>query len=68
VSSEAPSRAVEHDLGWTLAMVTRSYRRAGEPVLAQLPGGPRGYQILAGAASGEARTQLLASTSASTVR
>ena len=40
--------AVEADLGWTLGAVMRTYLRATAGVLAEVPGGPRGYQVHAG--------------------
>ncbi|OLR92435.1 MarR family winged helix-turn-helix transcriptional regulator [Actinokineospora bangkokensis] len=50
--------AVEADLGWALGSVFRAYLRASDAVLAGLPGGPRGYQVLATAERGEPLTQL----------
>ncbi|WP_245931809.1 MarR family winged helix-turn-helix transcriptional regulator [Actinokineospora auranticolor] len=52
-----PSAAVEADLGWALGAVFRGYVRAAERVLAGVPGGPRGYQVLTSAVLGEARSQ-----------
>ncbi|MBM7775449.1 DNA-binding MarR family transcriptional regulator [Actinokineospora baliensis] len=49
--------AVESDLGWALGVVFRGYVRAAEEVLADLPGGPRGYQVLASATTGESCSQ-----------
>ncbi|GAA2980961.1 MarR family transcriptional regulator [Actinokineospora diospyrosa] len=49
--------AVESDLGWALGVVFRGYVRAAEGVLADLPGGPRGYQVLTSATAGEACSQ-----------
>jgi DNA-binding MarR family transcriptional regulator len=40
--------AVEADLGWTLGAVMRTYLRTTAGALAEVPGGPRGYQVLAG--------------------
>ncbi|RCG31873.1 MarR family transcriptional regulator [Sphaerisporangium album] len=37
------------DLGWALGVLLRTYRRAAEEVLNGIPGGPRGYQVLASA-------------------
>ncbi|RLK59438.1 MarR family winged helix-turn-helix transcriptional regulator [Actinokineospora cianjurensis] len=49
--------AVESDLGWALGAVFRRYVRSAERVLAGLPGGPRGYQVLTSAVEGEACSQ-----------
>lgn len=49
---------LESDLGWALGTVMRSYLRAIDEVVAGVPGGPRGYQILATAGRGEAGSQL----------
>ena len=50
--------ALRDDLGWALGTLFRSYLKAVEDVTGELPGGPRGYQILATAAGGLAGTQL----------
>jgi len=49
---------VESDLGWALGTVTRSYLRTAAEAVADVPGGPRGYQVLSTAACGEASSQL----------
>ncbi|WP_226363675.1 MarR family winged helix-turn-helix transcriptional regulator [Pseudonocardia abyssalis] len=49
---------LESDLGWALGTVMRSYLRAVDEVVAGVPGGPRGYQVLAAAGRGEAGSQL----------
>jgi DNA-binding MarR family transcriptional regulator len=49
---------VESDLGWALATVMRSYLRAAREAVDDLPGGPRGYQVLSVAECGEAHSQL----------
>nr|WP_239028899.1 MarR family winged helix-turn-helix transcriptional regulator [Pseudonocardia acidicola] len=41
-----------------MGVVFRSYRRAASHVMDDLPGGPRGYQVLAAAGRENARTQL----------
>lgn len=38
-----------HDLGWALGVVLRSYARTVDAVVDDLPGGTRGYQVLAAA-------------------
>ena len=49
---------VESDLGWALGTVLRSYLRAVDEVVAGVPGGPRGYQVLATAGRDGAGSQL----------
>lgn len=51
--------ALGDDLGWALGTLSRSYRKAVSLVTADLPGGPRGYQILALACGELAGTQLV---------
>lgn len=46
------------DLGWALGVTFRAYLRAGEEIFAELPGGPRGHQVLAAAVQGPERHQL----------
>ena len=50
--------AMIDDLGWALGVVFRSYARAASLAFSELPGGPRGYQVLAAAARGEPGNQL----------
>ena len=38
------------DLGWALGVVFRAYAKAASAAFADVPGGPRGYQVLAVAA------------------
>ncbi|MEJ2866053.1 MarR family winged helix-turn-helix transcriptional regulator [Actinomycetospora flava] len=49
---------VEADLGWALGRVARAHLRTAQDVVSGLPGGPRGYQVLAGLAAGPPRSQL----------
>jgi DNA-binding MarR family transcriptional regulator len=51
------SPAVHADLGWTLGAVFRAYRLAAERVLQDMPGGPRGYQVLSAASDATAGSQ-----------
>jgi DNA-binding MarR family transcriptional regulator len=41
--------ALADDLGWGLGVVFRAYVAAAHGAMAELPGGPRGYQVLAAA-------------------
>ena len=45
------------DLGWALGAVLRSWMRATSDAVADLPGGPRGYQVMAMATGGPCGTQ-----------
>ncbi len=49
-TATAPEDVLDNDLGWTLGVVFRAYLRTANALLSQLPGGPRGYQVLAAAA------------------
>jgi DNA-binding MarR family transcriptional regulator len=50
--------ALADDLGWGLGMIFRGYVRAAHEAVADLPGGPRGYQILSAADQGTVGSQL----------
>lgn len=50
--------ALAGDLGWGLGVVFRAYVTAAEGAVADLPGGPRGYQVLSAAAQGKVGSQL----------
>ena len=41
---------LEGDLGWMLGVVFRAYVKASDHALRNVPGGPRGYQVLTAAA------------------
>src|SRR5690349_13489063 len=49
---------VEADLGWALGAVSRSYLRAVREAVSDVPGGVRGYLVLAVAGRGEPKSQL----------
>jgi DNA-binding MarR family transcriptional regulator len=49
---------LSNDLGWALGAVFRAYVKAAHETLDDLPGGPRGYQVLAAAAGDEHGSQL----------
>jgi DNA-binding MarR family transcriptional regulator len=57
---DAPScaGALAGDLGWGLGVVLRAYARAAHTAVADIPGGPRGYQILSAADQGAVGSQL----------
>jgi DNA-binding MarR family transcriptional regulator len=48
---------LEGDLGWMLGVVFRAYIKASDHALRDLPGGPRGYQVLTAAAGQPPRNQ-----------
>jgi DNA-binding MarR family transcriptional regulator len=50
--------ALADDLGWGLGTVFRAYVAAAHEAVADLPGGPRGYQVLSAAAHGSVGSQL----------
>jgi DNA-binding MarR family transcriptional regulator len=50
--------ALADDLGWGLGVVFRAYVAAADAAVAELPGGPRGYQVLAAAARSDVGSQL----------
>src|ERR1700676_4245913 len=50
--------ALAEDLGWGLGMVFRAYVTAAHAAVADLPGGPRGYQVLSAATHGTVGSQL----------
>lgn len=51
-------RCVEDDLGWALGLVFRRYQKTAGDVLGDVPGGPRGYQLLTLASQVGPRRQL----------
>jgi len=51
------SPGVEADLGWALGAISRSYLVACRDAVAAVPGGPRGYLVLAVAGQGEPKSQ-----------
>ena len=55
---DAADCTLSDDLGWALGVVFRGYVKATHEALADLPGGPRGYQVLAAADGDEHGSQL----------
>ncbi|MCW2906849.1 MAG: transcriptional regulator, MarR family [Actinomycetia bacterium] len=49
---------LSHDLGWAVGTVLRAYAKAAHAALEGLPGGPRGFQVLAAAAEDAHGSQL----------
>jgi DNA-binding MarR family transcriptional regulator len=54
----AVAREATPDFGWSLGVIFRGYVSAATTALADLPGGPRGYQVLDAAARLYPRTQM----------
>src|SRR5580704_1985722 len=52
------SCTLSSDLGWALGVLSRFYVKAAAAIFAEMPGGPRGYQVLAAAARDEHGSQL----------
>lgn len=52
------ARCVEDDLGWALGLLFRRYQKTAGDVLGDVPGGPRGYQLLTLASQVGPRRQL----------
>ncbi|WP_112240971.1 MarR family winged helix-turn-helix transcriptional regulator [Kribbella monticola] len=50
--------SVEADLGWALGVVFRRYAKRSAQALDDVPGGPRGYQVLATAVGSGPKRQL----------
>lgn len=46
------------DIGWNLSLLYRSYLRRGDAAFADLPGGPRAYQLLSSVERGAPTSQL----------
>ncbi len=57
-SGEVTNAPGPDDLGLSLSLVLRAYLQASAEVLADIPGGPRGYQVIATAAHDCPPTQL----------
>ena len=49
---------LQSDLGWALGVLLRGYAKGAQTVIADVPGGPRGYQVLTSAVDGTPYTQL----------
>jgi DNA-binding MarR family transcriptional regulator len=56
-SAQSCMETMDGDLGWALGMILRRYLKAAGQVTEQLPGGPRGYQVLRSAATEVPSTQ-----------
>lgn len=52
------SDGIETELGWSLTSMYQGYSRAGSVAVADVPGGPRGYQVLVAITTEEPTSQL----------
>ena len=50
--------ALADDLGWALGVLFRAYSKAASAAFADVPGGPRGYQVLTAVGRSDPRSQL----------
>jgi DNA-binding MarR family transcriptional regulator len=55
--ASAPSRSDSSNLGWQLSTLFGTYLERAAAAVAELPGGPRGYQVLLIASRGSFRNQ-----------
>jgi DNA-binding MarR family transcriptional regulator len=55
--TSTPPAPVTTDLGWTLSVMLRAFVKAASAATADLPGGPRGHQVLAAVARAEPGSQ-----------
>jgi DNA-binding MarR family transcriptional regulator len=53
------AQGIETELGWAVPLVLQGYIRLGSEAVAEVPGGPRGYQVLVATATEEASSQLV---------
>jgi DNA-binding MarR family transcriptional regulator len=52
------SDGIETELGWSLSALYQGYSRAGSVAVAEVPGGPRGYQVLVAITTEQPTSQL----------
>jgi DNA-binding MarR family transcriptional regulator len=52
------SDGIETELGWSLAAMYQGFSRAGSVAVAEVPGGPRGYQVLVAITTEQPSSQL----------
>jgi DNA-binding MarR family transcriptional regulator len=53
------AEGIETELGWAVPLVLQGYVRLGSEAVAEVPGGPRGYQVLVATTTEEASSQLV---------
>jgi DNA-binding MarR family transcriptional regulator len=52
------ANGIETELGWSLTAMYQGYSRSGSVAVADVPGGPRGYQVLVAITTEEPTSQL----------
>ncbi|PYY65188.1 MULTISPECIES: MarR family transcriptional regulator [unclassified Curtobacterium] len=52
------AEGIESELGWALPLAFQGFTRLGSEAVADVPGGPRGYQVLVAITTEEASSQL----------
>jgi DNA-binding MarR family transcriptional regulator len=52
------ANGIETELGWSITAMYQGYSRAGSVAVADVPGGPRGYQVLVAITTEEPTSQL----------
>jgi DNA-binding MarR family transcriptional regulator len=57
LAAHPPSAALDQDLGFTLGVIFRGYVKEATAAVNDIPGGPRGYQILVAASQHQADNQ-----------
>ncbi|TCC00219.1 MarR family transcriptional regulator [Micromonospora zingiberis] len=57
MNEDAHTDPINDDLGWMLGVLFRAHLRGAEHTIGDLPGGPRGYQVLVAADREPARNQ-----------
>jgi DNA-binding MarR family transcriptional regulator len=57
-AQEKEHAGVEAELGWSLHRVSTAFRQSAAGAVADLPGGPRGYQVLVAVVAGAPSSQL----------
>ncbi|WP_258371248.1 MarR family winged helix-turn-helix transcriptional regulator [Curtobacterium sp. MCBD17_021] len=53
------AQGIETEFGWAVPLVLQEYIRLGSVAVADVPGGPRGYQVLVATTTEEPSSQLL---------
>src|SRR5256885_10817557 len=57
VGRRSAHAALDEDLGFTLGLIFRAYFKAADAVVSDIPGGPRGYQVIVAAIQHQADSQ-----------
>jgi DNA-binding MarR family transcriptional regulator len=57
VAEQSAADVLKDDFGWSLGVILRAYMRGVEEAVNDIPGGPRGYQVIASASQNLAANQ-----------